>query len=135
MSNPIFSLDMRVFYEDTDAAGIVYHSNYLRFMERARSEWLWSLGFCFDELAEKEDIAFVVHHANIDWLYPARLKDQLTCTCTVSKMGRTSITFEQTVINRDNPDRVYATAHIRVVCVTLAGKVTAVPDKLKELMT
>lgn len=135
MPNPIFSIQQRVYFEDTDAAGIVYHSNYLRYMERARSEWIWSLGFCFDNLAEEYDVAFVVHHANIDWLYPARLKDHLTCTCTVSKMGRTSITFEQTVISRDDPDRIYAKADIRVVCVTLAGKVKPVPDKLKELMT
>lgn len=134
MSKKIFSIKQRVFYEDTDALGIVYYANYLRFMERARSEWLWSLGFCFDELG-KQNIGFAVHHVNVDYRYPARLKDQILCTCSVATMGNTSVTFDQRVLNADNNAIVYCEGQVRVVCITLDGKPRALPKEFLESLT
>ncbi len=129
----VFSIQQRVFYEDTDALGIVYYANYLRFMERARSEWLWSLGFCFDELA-KQNSAFAVHHVTVDYRYPARLKDQILCTCSLGHAGKTSLTFDQSVINADNDKIIYCEGTVRVVCITLEGKPRALPaDFLEKL--
>ncbi len=128
---PIFSIKQRVFYEDTDAMGIVYYANYLRFMERARSEWLWSLGFCFENLA-KQNIAFAVHHVTLDYRSPARLKDQLLCTCRVVHVGKTSLTFDQRILNADNSEVIYCEGQIRIVCITCDGKPRALPADFME---
>jgi tol-pal system-associated acyl-CoA thioesterase len=129
-----FSLKQRVYYEDTDALGVVYNANYLRYMERARSEWLWSLGYCFEEFM-KQGVAFAVHHASLDYRHPARLKDEILCTCSIGKFGRTSMTFDQSVINADNNDIVYCDGQIRVVCITPEGKPRALPQDLMENLT
>ena len=134
MSDP-FAIETRVYYEDTDAGGIVYHSNYLKYMERARSEWFWSHGFCFDEFVEHNQVLFVLHHADINWRRPARLKDRLRCTCQVTHVGRTSITFEQTITHTTDPSIVYCTGTIRVVCISPDGKVKPIPSAIKEILT
>jgi acyl-CoA thioester hydrolase len=72
-----FSFPVRVYYEDTDAAGVVYYGNYLRFMERARTEWLESLGFPLAQFEQQHGVTFAVHRAEIDFLGPARLNDRL----------------------------------------------------------
>ena len=74
---PRFELPIRVYYEDTDAAGVVYHASYLRFMERARTEWLESLGFSLAAFERQHRVAFAVHKAEIEFLKPARLDDRL----------------------------------------------------------
>lgn len=130
----IFSSKQRVYYEDTDALGIVYYANYLRFMERARSEWLWSLGYCFEDFMQ-QDIAFAVHHVNIDYRYPARLKDEILCTCSISKFGRTSMTFDQAVINADDNTIIYCDGQVRIVCITPEGKPRALPQDMMENLT
>ena len=75
-----FSFPVRVYYEDTDAAGVVYYANYLKFMERARTEWLAALGFPLAQFEREHGIAFVVHRVEIDYLAPARLNDALDVT-------------------------------------------------------
>ncbi len=92
-----FRLPVRVYYEDTDAAGIVYHANYLKFMERARTEWLRALGFEQTALARQYDLAFVVRTASLDFRRPARFDDNLVSVCRVWRYGRASIDFEQDV--------------------------------------
>ena len=77
MSDTEFSFGIRVYIEDTDAGGIVYHANYLRFMERARTEWLRRLGFEQDELSEREQVIFVVKKIDIDYRSPARFNDEI----------------------------------------------------------
>lgn len=134
MSKPSFSIEQRVYYEDTDALGIVYHANYLRFMERARSEWLWSLGFCFDDYAT-QDIGFAVHHIDINYRHPARLKDKLLITCSVHSHRNSSVTFNQSVQNADNTDIIYSDATIRLVCITLDGKLQPLPTDFLETIT
>lgn len=93
-----FRLPLRVYYEDTDAAGIVYHANYLKFMERARTEWLRALGFEQDELARRHGIAFVVRNAELDYVRAARFNDELIATCAALRCGRASVEFAQQVL-------------------------------------
>jgi acyl-CoA thioester hydrolase len=75
-----FSFPVRVYYEDTDAAGVVYYANYLKFMERARTEWLAALGFPLAAFEREHGVAFVVHRVEIDFVAPARLNDRLDVT-------------------------------------------------------
>ncbi len=88
---PGFSLPVRVYYEDTDSGGVVYYANYLKFMERARTEWLRSLGFEQDALREREGVIFAVRRAEIDYRKPAVFNDLLTVTADLSGSGRASL--------------------------------------------
>ena len=91
-----FSLPVRVFYEDTDVGGVVYHANYLKFMERVRSEWFRNLGLDQRTLL-KHGFMFVVRDARIDYRRPARLDDLVDVTADVIKTGRASLVFQQSV--------------------------------------
>lgn len=93
----VFSIPIRVYYEDTDAGNVVYYANYLKFMERARTEWLRALGFEQDELSRREGILFAVRSARLDFLKPARFNDLLQATAQVAKRGNASITFAQQI--------------------------------------
>ena len=86
---------MRVYHEDTDSAGVVYYANYLRFMERARTEWLRSLGFGQHELRETSGGMFVVGETRVRYLQPARLDDELIVTAEVTESGRASLIIAQ----------------------------------------
>lgn len=92
-----FSFCVRVYYEDTDAGGVVYYANYLRFMERARSEWLRALGFRQDELAAQAQVLFAVRSANVEFIKPARLEQELTVTADITRRGAASLSFTQEV--------------------------------------
>ena len=85
----------RVYYEDTDAGGVVYYANYLKFLERARTEWLRALGFDQRDLMREAGILFAVRHVEIDYLAPARLDDAAVVETTVAELGRASIRFDQ----------------------------------------
>lgn len=88
---------LRVYWEDTDAGGIVFYGNYLKFMERARTEWLSSLGFEQETMRQSGEGMFVVAETQLRYLRPARLDDRLTVTVTVAEVGRASVSFEQAV--------------------------------------
>jgi acyl-CoA thioester hydrolase len=88
---------VRVYYEDTDAAGVVYYANYLRFMERARTEWLCALGFELAALERERGVAFAVHHVDIRYHRPARLGDRLDVTVAMKSLGRASLVADQQV--------------------------------------
>ncbi len=90
-----FILPVRVYYEDTDAGGVVYHSNYINFFERARTEWLRQLGYEMDELVRDEQMVFVVRALSCEYLRPAIFNDELFVSAEIIEMGNTSITFEQ----------------------------------------
>ncbi len=92
-----FILPVRVYYEDTDTGGVVYYANYLKFMERARTEWLRSLGFEQDMLMAEHDLMFVVRSVQLDYRRPARFNDALEVSAAVSRRGRASIDFAQQV--------------------------------------
>ncbi len=96
-----FIWPVRVYYEDTDHGGVVYYANYLKFMERARTEWLRSLGFEQDRLSEEDGLIFVVRSVALKYHRPARFNDLLQVSAGVIKYGRASIDFEQQV-RREN---------------------------------
>jgi acyl-CoA thioester hydrolase len=87
----------RVYWEDTDGGGIVYYGNYLRFLERARTEWLRSLGFSQRELAEEPGVLFAVVSLNIEYRRPAKLDDELVITCDPAVEGAATIRFAQQI--------------------------------------
>jgi acyl-CoA thioester hydrolase len=123
----VFTWTVRVYYEDTDAGGIVYYANYLKFFERARTEWLRSLGIQQQDLLDRDGIAFVVKSASIDYNAAARLDDELTLGLTVEKLGRASIQFAQQALRGD---LVLASASVKVGCV---DKASMRPRSLPEL--
>ena len=116
-----FRWQVRVYYEDTDSGGVVYYANYLRFMERARTEWMRVLGFEQDELLDRDGILFAVRSASLDFLKPARFNDLLSVSCEVVKRGRASLTFEQ-VIARDGAGQdPLCTGRVRIACLDAAS--------------
>jgi acyl-CoA thioester hydrolase len=97
---PVHELPVRVYYEDTDAAGIVYHASYLRFAERARTEFLRSQDLDHGQLAERHGIVFAVSRCTIDFLAPARLDDLVHVRSRVTRLGGVRVEFEQVVVGR-----------------------------------
>lgn len=93
----IFTIPVRVYYEDTDAGGVVFYANYLKFMERARTEWLRALGFEQDELMENDGVVFAVSRVNLEYLQPARFNQQLTVSVDVVRKGAASVTVYQEI--------------------------------------
>jgi acyl-CoA thioester hydrolase len=110
-----FQFPVRVYYEDTDRGGVVYYANYLRFFERARSEWLRSLGVNQERLAEVEGIGFVVARAEVDFRVGARLDDLLAVTVRVVERKKTYFWLEQEARREDGT--VCAAARIQAACV------------------
>ncbi|HQS99117.1 MAG: tol-pal system-associated acyl-CoA thioesterase [Hydrogenophilales bacterium 16-64-46] len=109
-----FVWPVRVYWEDTDAGGVVYYANYLKFLERARSEWLRSLGFEQDVLREREGVVFVVRRVEIDYLSPARFNDALEISVEPGATGRVSLEVVQTIGR--GPTRL-AQAQVKLACV------------------
>ena len=113
----------RVYWEDTDGGGIVYYANYLRFLERARTEWLRSLGFSQRALAEEPGIVFTVVSLNIEYRRPARLDDELLTTCEAQVEGAATLRFAQRIYrgaaqaNEPGTDGLLVEASVRVACV------------------
>lgn len=110
----VFTWTVRVYYEDTDAGGIVYYANYLKFFERARTEWLRSLGIQQQHLLDQEGAAFVVKSASVDYIGAARLDDELKLTLSVEKLGRASVQFAQQALRGDV---LLSSASVKVGCV------------------
>lgn len=134
-----FTIPVRVYYEDTDAAGVVYYANYLKFFERCRTEWLRSIGRDQSVLAAQHDIGFVVRSASAEYLKPARLDDALLIGLEVEKLGRAQVTFRQhvrrPVIDENGVvgTEELVTGHIRIACVSVSAmKSTAIPKELRE---
>ncbi|MDI6748288.1 MAG: tol-pal system-associated acyl-CoA thioesterase [Rhodocyclaceae bacterium] len=126
---------VRVYYEDTDAGGVVYYANYLKYLERARTELLRELGFEQHQLAGEAGLAFAVRSLAVEYLKPARLDDRLGVATVVEAIGRAQVTFAQSVVRAEE---ILLTATVRVACLDLVrGKATAMPqslhDKLKAL--
>ena len=119
---------VRVYYEDTDAAGVVYYANYLKFMERARTEWLRAAGFDQTDLAARHGIAFVVRALALEYVMPARFNDTLQVTVELIKVGAGHIELAQRVMRSDD---VLATGTVKVVCVGLSTfRVMRIPQPL-----
>jgi len=125
--------DVRVYYEDTDAGGVVYHSNYLNFAERARTEMLRNLGFSQAELLA-QDLAFVVRHIDIDYRYPAYLDDALIIKTHIKELKRASLVFSQSIYHQDG--RLLSALLVKVACVKLAQKKPcAIPTNIIRKLT
>lgn len=129
----MFEKHLRVYYEDTDAGGIVYHSNYLNFMERCRCDWLMSLGFNVAELEQKQQLVFVVREANLVFEHPARLFDQLRVTAEVLQVGKVRLVLKQAVYNQD---KLLCHATIKLAALhSTSFKLSAMPSMLRAAMT
>jgi len=111
---PSFVLPIRVYYEDTDAAGVVYYANYLKYIERARSEWLRSMGVELGELAQNEGVVFPVRSLQASYEKPARLGDEIAATARLVALRRASIELAQTVVRDD--DQLFS-CRVQVACV------------------
>jgi acyl-CoA thioester hydrolase len=126
--NALFRWPVRVYYEDTDTGGIVFYANYLKFFERARTEWLRAAGIGQQALAEQARRMFVVKSTAIDYHAPARLDDRLEITVVVEKLGRASVNFHQEAWLADaEPPRLLCSGSIRVGCVDV---LTLKPDMI-----
>jgi acyl-CoA thioester hydrolase len=112
-----FSWPVRVYWEDTDAGGVVYYANYLKFMERARSEWLRALGFEQDVLRDAQGVVFVVRRVEVDYLAPARFNDALAVSVKLKRIGGASLTVEQSVVRGVTP---LIAARVTLACVDAA---------------
>lgn len=108
------TLHVRVYYEDTDAGGVVFYANYLKFLERARTEWLRELGVQQSQLVEEEGRMFVVHSLDMSYRKPARLDDLITIRSRVTRLGRASIHFEQ---RAERDGELLALGNIQICCV------------------
>jgi len=108
-----FTFPVRVYYEDTDSGGVVYYANYLKFLERARTEWLRAAGFEQPELMRDHNVIFVVRSVAIEYLQPARFNDALDVTVRLEKLGSCTIDVFQTV----ERDARLAEARVQIVCV------------------
>lgn len=123
----IFAVDLRVYIEDTDAGGIVYYVNYLKYMERARTEFMRSLGYGKTAIFS-DDKMFVVHSANVQYLGAARLDDELTVTAVPLKVARSNIVFEQCVSRGGEP---LCRGQVRIACVDRgSNRPCAMPDEM-----
>ncbi|MDM4765099.1 tol-pal system-associated acyl-CoA thioesterase [Pelomonas sp. SE-A7] len=133
MSHTLFQQGLRVYWEDTDAGGIVFYANYLKFFERARTEWLRSLGFEQQKLRDETGLMFVVSETSVRYLAPAKLDDWLTVTVELREAGRASMTlFQQARRGED----LLAEGQIRIGCVDSASlRPSRIPSSLLQALS
>jgi len=117
-----FSWPVRVYYEDTDSGGVVYYANYLKFMERGRTEFLRKLGYEQDRLKQELGIIFAVHSASIQYKKPARFNDELSVVTSIASLGKVSIEFRQSIYlaasnHADAATGLLADAEIKIACL------------------
>jgi len=130
-----FFWPVRVYYEDTDSGGVVYYANYLKFMERARTERLRALGFEQDQLRRDPGILFTVHSVQVDFKRPALFNDALEVTAEISEQRRASLTFEQE-IRRCGADEVLCDGSVRIACVDASTfKPCSIPEFIRAELT
>ena len=125
-------LEVRVYYEDTDSGGVVYYANYLKFIERARSEFLRELGFEQDQLTAKDNIIFAVRSLSAQYQSPARFNDLLIVDTTVEKTRKASLVFSQKIMSSEQ-NKVLFKAQITVACLDAQKfKPCAIPSDILE---
>jgi acyl-CoA thioester hydrolase len=125
---PVFRLPVRVYYQDTDAGGVVFHGTYLDYFERARTEWLRDLGFDIRALAERERLLFIVRELRVSYARPAVLDDLLTVTVGVERLGRAQFTLAQRALRGEEE---LAHASVNLACVASGSfKPVRVPEAL-----
>ena len=128
-----FHWPVRVYWEDTDAGGVVYYANYLKFMERARSEWLRACGFEQDALRDEAGVVFVVRRVEIDYLSPARFNDQLDVSVGLHEVGRASLGVQQELMRGST---CLARAEVKLACVDAVHfKPVKIPATILQALT
>ena len=126
----IFTLPIRVYFQDTDAGGVVYHASYVNFMERARTEWMRSFGFTNAGLMKELGVVFVVRSLKLDYLKPALLDDLLSVSAQLKDIGRSRVTLHQTVTRGED---LLVEAEINLVSISLESfKPVSVPEVLRK---
>jgi acyl-CoA thioester hydrolase len=129
----LFELPVRVYWADTDAGGVVYHSNYLDYCERARTEWLRSRGFSQHRLANEEGMLFTIANLSIEFRRPARLDDLLSVRSSAELSGGATVEFVQEVWRVEPSSELLAKVQVRVACVDSANfKPRRLPASLRE---
>ena len=127
-----FAWPVRVYYEDTDVGGVVYYANYLKFMERARTEWLRALGFELSAMAHEHHCHFDAQRAEVDFVRPARLDDQLVATVALARAGHAQLVLEQDVLK---DGQRLAGGKVTLACITTdTWRPTPMPAALKNLL-
>ena len=127
-----FKWSVRIYFEDTDSGGVVYHSNYLKFMERARTEWLRSLQINQAELKKKDKIMFVVANVNIDYKKAARFNDELDIETSVDNIGASKVNLTQNIMKNLE---LYTSAKVSIACIhSETFKPQRIPKLIKQQM-
>ena len=126
----LHTFPIRVYYEDTDAGGIVYHANYLKFAERARTELLRSLGYDHQKVLAEHNLILVVRHIEVDYRAPSRLDDLLEVRTQAASIGNTSIGLKQAVYKED---KLLADLKVTVVAISPDGKALRLPPHLRQI--
>lgn len=122
----------RIYYEDTDAGGVVYHTNYLKYAERARTDMLRDLKISQKQLWNEEDTGFVVRHLSMDLKKPAKLDDEILVASRITKLSKASMMFEQTLTCGDTE---LAIVHVRVACISSSNfKPKGIPERVAILL-
>ena len=124
-----FHLTVKVYYEDTDSGGVVYYANYLKFLERARSEAIYTLGFTNSGLLEKHNILLIVKSCNIEYKKPAKFEDKINIISEVISFTKTSFTMKQCILRNNE---LITEANVHIVIVDKNGKPSKIPEELKQ---
>ena len=124
-----FKFNVKIYYEDTDSGGVVYYANYLKFLERARSETLYSLDFTNSGLLENHGILLIVKSCNIEYKKPAKFEDKLEIISEVLNFTKTSFIMKQDIMRKDE---IISVAEIHLVAVDKNGKPKKIPEELKQ---
>ncbi|WP_374246097.1 tol-pal system-associated acyl-CoA thioesterase [Zoogloea sp.] len=127
---PSFTLPVRVYYEDTDAGGVVYYANYLKFCERARTDWLRAIGFGQGRIKAESNTIFVVRTVKADFRQPAVLDDMLEVVSTLARLGRASVIFDQQIRRDGQP---LFDAQITIACIdSIAKRPIPIPPAVRD---
>jgi acyl-CoA thioester hydrolase len=124
-----FKFNVKIYYEDTDSGGVVYYANYLKFLERARSEAIYSLGFSNSGLFESDGILLIVKSCNIEYKKPAKFEDKLQIISEIISFTKTSFIMKQDIKRNDE---LISAAEIHLVAVDKNGKPSKIPEELKQ---
>ena len=126
-----FNFTVKIYYEDTDSGGVVYYANYLKFLERARSEAIYSLGFTNLSLLEKYKILLIVKSCNIEYKKPAKFEDILDINSEVISLTKTSFKMKQNILRKGE---LITEANVHLVAVNKNGKPSKIPNDLKKYL-
>ncbi len=134
MRGQVHVFPIRVYYEDTDAGGIVYYANYLKFAERGRTEMLRTLGIEQHRLREESGMQFVVHAGEVNYSRSAKLDDVLLVETSLIELGGTKVVMRQAVKRPASGNEEIASFQARVVCVGMNGRPTRIPDQVRDVL-